>query len=350
MERLARSARAASPRGRRILWILAPVLLFLVIISRTAELSTLIRVFAGALPLWLLLALLLQVAFTLNQGALYQAVFRLLDAFVPLRTAVHLALVMAFASLASPAGTAAGVVYFVAAASERGLPVSRAFWASLTYYLFDYSAFLIVLVAGLLVLVFHHDLHASQVIAVGLLFAAVLAGAAVVLRAVLHPARVRSLLAGPARVVDRLGERLFRRPLLGADRVDRWAGELQEVLTIARQRPDRAGRPLVLALVSQGISLATLAAAFWAIGYRIHPGVLVAGYAVGALFMIVSITPSGVGVVEGVMTVTFSSLFVPLETAVAATLLFRLFTFWLPILAGFLALRFLPPAAEGNAG
>lgn len=348
MERLARSARAASPR-RRILWILAPVLLFLAIISRTTELGVLVRVFAEATPLWLLLALLLQVAFTVNQGALYQAVFRLLDALVPLRTAVHLALVMAFASLASPAGTAAGVAYFVAAASERGLPISRAFWTSLTYYLFDYSAFLLVLVAGLLVLFFHHDLHASQLIAVGLLYAAVVAGAAVVFWGMLHPTRVRRLLVGPAEVVNRLGQRLFHHPLIGADQVARWTEELQEVLAIARQRPDRAGRPLFLALVSQGISLATLAAAFWALGYPIHPGVLVAGYAVGALFMIVSITPSGVGVVEGAMTVTFSSLFVPLEIAVAATLLFRLFTFWLPILAGFLALRFLPPAAEGSA-
>ncbi|MBI3976131.1 MAG: flippase-like domain-containing protein [Armatimonadetes bacterium] len=75
------------------------------------------------------------------------------------------------------------------------------------------------------------------------------------------------------------------------------------------------------------------------------PDILVAGYVVGALFMVVSVTPSGVGVVEGAMTLTFASLGVPVATAVAATLLFRLFTIWLPLLAGFATVRRLRPGA-----
>lgn len=70
-----------------------------------------------------------------------------------------------------------------------------------------------------------------------------------------------------------------------------------------------------------------------------RPGPLVAGYAVGNLFMAISITPSGVGVVESAMTLTLAAFGVPLEIAAAGTILFRLFTFWVPMVAGFFTWR-----------
>lgn len=295
----------------------------------------------GASHLWLLGALALQAAFAVNQGGFYQALFRLLDAGTSLQTAVRLALVMAFGSLASPAGTATGIAFFVAAAADVGIPTSRAFWVSLAYYLFDYSSTIVVLAVGLLVLFFHHDLQVSHLIVVAVFYVAVLAAVGVVVVILVKPHLVRSVLVPLARVGHRLIRRARRQPEDDGDRAA-WAADLEEVIVAVRRRPGQAIRPLLHAFSLEGLNLATLAAAFWAVGYPIHPGVLVAGYAIGVLFMIVSITPSGVGVVEGAMTVTFTSLLVPLESAVAATLLFRLFTFWLPMAAGFISMRFFP--------
>ncbi len=296
----------------------------------------------GASPLWLLGALALQAAFAVNQGGFYQALLRLLDAGTSLQTAVRLALVMAFGSLASPAGTATGIAFFVAAAADVGIPASRAFWVSLAYYLFDYSSTVVVLAVGLLVLFFHHDLRVSHLIVVAVFYAAVLAAVGVVVVILAKPHLVRSVLVPLARVGHRLIRRARRQPEGDGDRAAAWAADLEEVIVALRRRPGQAIRPLLHAFSLEGLNLATLAAAFWAVGYPIHPGVLVAGYAIGVLFMIVSITPSGVGVVEGAMTVTFTSLFVPLESAVAATLLFRLFTFWLPMAVGFISMRVFP--------
>ena len=66
-------------------------------------------------------------------------------------------------------------------------------------------------------------------------------------------------------------------------------------------------------------------------------GALVAGYAVGDLFRIVSITPQGIGFVEGMMTLTFTSLSIPGEVAATVALVFRGLTFWLPLLLRFFA-------------
>jgi len=50
------------------------------------------------------------------------------------------------------------------------------------------------------------------------------------------------------------------------------------------------------------------------------------------------------------MIVTFTSLAVPLETAVAGALLFRLFAFWLPMVTGFLSLHAFPAQRSGRGG
>jgi uncharacterized protein (TIRG00374 family) len=336
---------------RRVLWILAPVLLLAAVISRTAELNTLARIFLTVHPGWLVAALGLQVIFTLNQGAFYQAVFRLLDTSVSLGTAVWLALVMAFGSLATPMGTTAGMAFFVVAARDRGLSSSRAFMAGLSYYFFDYAALLVVLVTGLVILLAQRDLQPSQLTAV-VVFAAMMAGGTgLAIRLIAVPAALSRWMARMAGAVNWMSRRLRRPPAVSRERLARWLREVQDVVAAVRSRPRHAIRPALHALGVQAVGISTLSVVFRAIGEVLPPGVLVAGYAVGTFLMIFSITPSGVGVTEGGMIVTFTSLGVPLERAVAGALLFRLVAFWLPMVAGFLSLHAYPasPGGRGSA-
>ncbi len=108
----------------RILWWAAPILLVAGIVLKAADLRKIADALVGARPGWLAGALVLAVLFTLNQGALYRAIFRLFDVKISLRASVRLALVMAFGSLA-PAGTVAGIAYFVAAAREHGIDLEK---------------------------------------------------------------------------------------------------------------------------------------------------------------------------------------------------------------------------------
>src|SRR5207247_664265 len=85
----------------RILWWAAPILLAVGIASRAADLREIAASLVGVKPGWVAAALVLGVLFTLNQGALYRAIFRLFDVRISLRESVRLALVMAFGSLAA---------------------------------------------------------------------------------------------------------------------------------------------------------------------------------------------------------------------------------------------------------
>lgn len=347
-------AGAAAPRLRRILWLLAPPGLFVAVILRLTDLSALWAVLAAAAPRWLLAAGMLAGAFAANQGALYQGVFAVLGEGVSLGGAVSLSLIMAFASLALPAGTISGIAYFVSAARERGIASPRALLTALGYYLFEYGGLLPVLLVGTAVLGLRRDLAPGALLALAWFFTIALATAGLMAWGVARPEeaarRVTEMALWLRRRIGRLGTLLRAAPdrldalLPPAPKVAGFADEIRTVLTLARRRPRLAARPLLHAALLQLIALGLLNAVFAALGFRPAPAVLIAGYAVGAIFMLVSITPAGAGVVEGAMTVTFTSLGVPLEVAAAAAVLFRLYTFWLPMLAGFFTLRWVRPA------
>lgn len=93
----------------KVLWILAPLALFAVVVVRFTELSALLDVFAGASRRWLFAAGLLTAGYIVSQAGVYRGLFRLLGVAVAFVDAVSLFLVMAFASMALPAWTATGI-------------------------------------------------------------------------------------------------------------------------------------------------------------------------------------------------------------------------------------------------
>ena len=68
-------------------------------------------------------------------------------------------------------------------------------------------------------------------------------------------------------------------------------------------------------------------------------GTIIGGFAISYLFLIVSPTPSGIGIVEGVMPLALSSLRVPWSQAMIVTLAYRGITFWIPLGLGAIAFR-----------
>jgi phosphatidylglycerol lysyltransferase len=132
----------------------------------------------------------------------------------------------------------------------------------------------------------------------------------------------------------------LRRPSpLAGEWSEKTASDFVAAGTAIRSHPARLGLTLGVALAAQLIDLASIYILFLAFRWPVSFGVLVAGFAVGVLFWIVSITPQGIGVVEGVMALTYTSLGVPAATATAVTLAFRGLTFWLPLAFGFFLLR-----------
>jgi undecaprenyl-diphosphatase len=108
-----------------------------------------------------------------------------------------------------------------------------------------------------------------------------------------------------------------------------------------------SGHPGKLALLFGGSALVTLCYALClvycveAFGGGLADSTIIAAYLVGAAIAQIAPTPGGIGAVEAALIAGLTAAGLDKETAVPAVFLFRLATFWLPILPGWLAFTWL---------
>jgi uncharacterized protein (TIRG00374 family) len=96
-------------------------------------------------------------------------------------------------------------------------------------------------------------------------------------------------------------------------------------------------RATFAAAANRMFDYAALVAALVAFGAHVRPSEVLLAYVVAQAFAIIPITPGGVGFVDAGLTTLLVLVGVPADTALIGVLLYRLFSFWLPIPLGALA-------------
>jgi phosphatidylglycerol lysyltransferase len=323
---------------RILLGVLAIAFVWLVV-SHFTEVKKLASTLAQGQWQWVLAAAALQVVYYLTFTATYQAAFYALGIKRKLLELVPAALGSLFINVVTPTASTAGAALFVDDAARRGHSPARAATATLLQLVADFSSVLLVLAAGMTVLVFYHDLQTYEIIGavILLLLTATLTG--VLLLGIWRPSLVEGLLHWIQAVVNRIGG-WFKHPnLLNADWAYTNAAELTAASQAVTEYPSRLVRLLLVMLTAYAVDIASLYVLFHAFGQSIGFGPLVAGFAMGILFWIVSPIPQGIGLVEGIMTLTYTSLGIPAETAAVVSIAFRGLTFWLPLVLGFVLIQ-----------
>jgi uncharacterized protein (TIRG00374 family) len=87
------------------------------------------------------------------------------------------------------------------------------------------------------------------------------------------------------------------------------------------------------------VTLGVLQASFWSVGQQVAFAEVAVGFAIGMLTSLISLTPAGIGILEGSMTTVFVTLGVPLEPAVIAVLIFRFAYYAVPFLVSLVFFR-----------
>jgi len=324
---------------RRWILPLAVVAFLGVLVARRTELDELARTLAlGRWP-WLAAAAALQGVYYLLYAALCRAAFGVVGVRSRFREVLAVLLGSMFANVVVPSGGAAGAALFMDDAARRGESPARAAAGLLLAMTAILSALALVLVGSLSYLGAHRELEALEIWGAAALVAMIAVLVLLLALGLRMPRALDALLRGTARAVGGLARGLRLPDPLGPDWAARTAGELLEAARALRARPGGPVRLLALALAMTALDMASLGALFLAFREALRPGVVMAGYAFGILSWLLSPTPQGIGVVEGVMTLVYTSLGVRAGPAALVVLSFRGLTFWLPTLVGFLLLR-----------
>lgn len=318
-----------------LFWLL--VIIFLgVVISRFTELEKLVHTLTRGQWQWVLMAALLQMGYHVLNAAMYQAAFETVEIESKVQDLIPVTLGSLFVNVVAPGG---GAALFVEEARRRGQSVARAAAGTLLSMTAEFSTFALVLVLGLAVLFTQHNLKAYEAVAALALLLIIGGLSAVLLVGLWRPEYLRRLLQWLQEQINYLAAMLHRTPPLTGDWAQRNAVEFTEAGLAAVAHPARLMRTLLVALLAHMVDLTSLYVLFRAFHQHVGLGILVAGYAMGVLFWIVAITPQGIGVVEGVMALVYTSLGVPAARSTVIALAYRGLSFWVPLGMGFLLLR-----------
>jgi uncharacterized protein (TIRG00374 family) len=149
------------------------------------------------------------------------------------------------------------------------------------------------------------------------------------------------ILAQLSQLVNWVAHLVIHRDFLAEENAYLFAREAAEGIAMIRGRRKDLLWPFLFALNNKALLICVMTFTFLALGVPFSVGTVVGGVSIASLFLIISPTPSGVGIVEGILPFALDTLRVPFAAAVLVTLIYRAVTFWFPLLVGGVAFRIL---------
>ncbi len=305
------------------------------------ELESIVETFRQGNFWFILLAILIQLAWFLVMGLIYQSLYHTLGMQEGVYRLSLLSASATFINIIAPSGGMGGMAFFISQGARWGRSVGKVAVASMLGLFLDYLAFLFVLTLGLIILFRSNNLNPTEIAASSVMFAVAAGFGSLLYLGSRSAVALGNALARLARLVNRLLYPFLGYEYLREARAHEFAHEMAEDLKSLPEKYHSLALPLLYALMSKALLMCVLLAVFMAFQVPFSAGTIIGGFAIAYLFLIITPTPAGVGIIEGVMPLALSSLRVPWSEAVVITLAYRGITFWIPLGVGAIAFRML---------
>ncbi len=324
---------------RRLIYVSIIGLAIFYVVRHFAELGLILSTVWQGDHRWMLVALVAQIAWLAILSANLLACYRLVGVRERLDRIMILVLSANFMSVVAPSLGAGTLAVLLADARNRGNAAGRVSTASFLYVMFDYLGLLVVISIGTVILIQHGLL--SPFIVGGASFIIIIGCGLVTLTAlgIRSAEQLQHVIHYGVHLVNHLLHPIMRRNILDPEKADHFALDIAEGLHQIRRAPAGLIIPFVLALARKSMMIVILYLVSLAFDAQFDIPTLIVSFMVSYLFTIASVTPSGVGFVEGAMAVTQTGMGVSPVDSAAVILAYRGVTFWLVALYGFIAIR-----------
>ncbi|NOQ38866.1 MAG: flippase-like domain-containing protein [Anaerolineales bacterium] len=295
---------------------------------------------------FILLSVLLVLLWLVNMAASYKTIFHVIGIEETLGQLLILTATATFINVIAPSGGVGGMSVFIADARQKGKTGARALVAGALFVIFDYLGFFLLLSLGLIVL-FRRNILGGTEIAASVLLLLMFTGMSLLLYLGFKSEQaLADALAWLARAGNRLLKPLRRRKKFSEEGARSIAHDAVGGLNELRNRPLELIYPFFLAISNKLLLLLIFFLTFKAFQVPASIGTLIAGTSLSYLFLIVSPTPYGLGVVEGVLTLALRSMYIPVSDALVITIAYRGVIFWIPFLLGAVSIRWVGKPSE----
>jgi glycosyltransferase 2 family protein len=301
-----------------VFWIvgLAGFLAVILVVLHLGSLQKMAELIRSARPGWMLAALAVQSGTYVSAAFVWRAALREAGHPLSLRTLIPLGIAKVFTDQVLPSGGISGTMLVVRGLTGRRVPAGIAMAAMLVGMVSYDIAYLFVVLASAGMLWLQHRLNMALIIGVGVFVAVTVAVPAAVLGLKLWGQRAPIAWLSKCLGVTSLLQQLTDAPT--------------HLLRNARLLSQTAALQLAIFV----FDASTLWLAFNAIGEVPPIWVVFVSFIIASMVATIGPIPVGLGTFEATSVGMLHLLGVSMEAALAATLLLRALTFWLPMLPG----------------
>jgi glycosyltransferase 2 family protein len=333
---------------RKVFVVILVALVIALIVFSFTELKNISETLAHSNWRFLAVAFFFECLWIYNVAIDYGLLYKLVGLHEDKKRLLLVSSAATFVNVVAPTAGIGGMAVFLDDAKRRNLSSGRVTVVGALFVLFDYIAFLIVLALGWVVLIRRNNLNAGEITASLILLGLAILFAVMLFLGYRSAASLGNALAWFARKINRLLRPLIHREYLSEQRAHEFSIEMADGLDAIRGKKRNLVWPFLFALNSKALLICVLAFCFLALGTPFSVGTLVGSFSIGYLFLIVSPTPAGLGIVEGAMTVALNTFRVRVDAAVLITMAYRALTFWFPLMVGAVSFRMLQGRPNGQ--
>jgi uncharacterized protein (TIRG00374 family) len=324
---------------RKIVYAIILGLTLFFVVRNYDELVIILNTLGRANPRWLLIAVLAQLLWIVAIAGNLKSTYHLTGMHETLKRMVVLTAAANFINVVAPSYGAGAMAVFIADGQQRDKPAGKVTTASFLYLVYDYLGLIIVLAIGFILLQRQGLLSTAIIgaaifvysIGIGLIIATIIG--------IYASDRLDDVVIWLVDKVNRLLRPVLKQSVIDIEKAQKFGADLAGGLKEIRRSPGNLLQPIGWALGRKAMMMVILFLVSLAYGNPFDLKTVIVSFTISYLFTIASVTPSGVGFVEGAMSLIQVSMGINPATSVAIAVAYRGLTFWLILAYGFFAIR-----------
>ena len=325
----------------KLLYFLAVLLFGYLVYVRRDEIFTIVASWDKFSIKFLFLAFVFQVLIFVSQSYAYKYVYQLFGLRVNLWRMFWVLLRSNFLGVIAPSG---GFLVSIGVIMEdgfrQGFSKGKLLLSNVVYWVVYYLIFIFFLLIGLFYMTIKNQINDLILIPAIILLILAILFLVVVVNMLESYEKFKNFSLKVANFINSINKKLGRDKAFKQKSIKKYAFEIYDGYCFVIKNWFSLNKLVISVLLMIFFNVAILSSLVAALGGNWYSfGVLLSCYAVAGLLMVISITPSGLGVVELSMTTVLTSFLLPLEQAVLVVIFYRLFQFWCPVIAGFIVFR-----------
>jgi len=325
--------------SRKIILAIFLAIFVFYIFTHAKELNAVVDALSQGSWRWLLVATLAQVLYYFVFTKMTQRAFMVVDIKRELKDLYPLVLGALFVNVLAPTAGNSGTILFADDAAKRKESSTKAVVGYLVGNVSSYASFFVLLTFTVIFLQRSQLLNNYEVTAALLFILPTVIPPLLLFLANKKPRAVVRFLTWIRNIFNKITAFVHVKKQLVSEWPQLISDELRSASKIIGEHKKMLIETLSYALIAHIINVISLYVIFIAFDVKIHYGALIAGYVFAEIIRVISPQPEGVGAVEAVIVVIFTSFGVDLISATAIAIVFRGLNFWLPLGLGFFYLQ-----------